>query len=314
MKSKQTKQTLVAVAVIICGFAAVYFLSGFLEKNRPALPENFADEDLAVQGAHLKGYSLGFEGLIADWYWMQSLQYLGDKIVKNPNAKISLDNLSALNPRLLYPYLDNATTLDPQFISVYEFGATVLPAVDKDKAIKLLEKGIDANPDEWRLYQHLGYIYWRLDDYEKASETYAKGAKIPNAPPFMLMMAANMKTGGGDRVTARVIYRQMYEEAQDEQAKENARLRLLQLDSLDEQDAIRPVLQNFQAKNGRCANDWREIFPLIQKVRSPNGDDLSVDSKTLAPVDPTDVPYILNRESGKCDVHLDYAESKIPAH
>lgn len=314
MKSKQTKQTLVAVAVIICGFAAVYFLSGFLEKIRPALPENFADEDLAVQGAHLKGYSLGFEGLIADWYWMQSLQYLGDKIVKNPDAKISLDNLSALNPRLLYPYLDNATTLDPQFISVYEFGATVLPAIDKNQAIKLLEKGIAENPDQWRLYHQLGYIYWRLGDYEKASKIYAEGAKKPDAPKFMQMMEAKTKTEGGSRETARAIYREMFDQAQDEQAKTNAKLRLLELDSLDEQDAIRLVLESYQSKTGRCPNDWREVFPLLQKARLSNGDDLGVDSRTLAPIDPTDVPYILERETGKCDVHLDYAESKIPAH
>jgi tetratricopeptide (TPR) repeat protein len=314
MKSKQIKHTFITIAVFICGFTAVYFLSGFLEKNRPALPESFADEDLAVQGARLKGYSLGFEGLIADWYWMKSLQYLGDKILKNPDAKISLDNLTSLNPRLLYPYLNNATTLDPRFISVYEYGAVVLPAIDKDQAIKLLAKGIADNPNEWRLRQHLGYIYWRLGNYEKAAETYADGARIANAPRFMLMMAANMKSEGGSRDTARAIYRQMFEDAQDEQARENAKLRLLQLDSLDEQDAIRPVLQNFLAQTRSCANDWREVFPLVRKIRLPNGGSVRVDAKTLAPVDPTDAPYILNnREPGKCDLHLNFAESKIPA-
>ena len=27
--------------------------------------------------------------------------------------------------------------------------------------IALLEKGIGENPDEWRLYQDIGYIYWQ---------------------------------------------------------------------------------------------------------------------------------------------------------
>ena len=306
------QQTFAPLAIIALGFAAVFFLSNILEKTRPSLPENYADEDLALQGARLKGFSLGFEGLIADWYWMQSLQYLGDKIVKNPDAKISLDNLDALNPRLLYPLLDNATTLDPRFISVYEYGAVVLPAVDKEQAVKFLEKGIADNPSEWRLYQHLGFIYWRLGNYEKASEIYKQGAKLPGAPEFMLMMAAKTKSEGGNRETARAIYRQMFDEAQDEQAKENAKLRLLQINSFDEQEAIRSVLQNFQTKTGRCANDWQEIFPLIQKVRLPDGNDLRVDSKSFAPVDPTNTSYILNREAGKCDVHIDFAKSKIP--
>lgn len=314
MKSKLIKHAFITVAVFIGGFTAIYFLTVFLEKNRPVLPEDFADEDLAVQGARLKGYSLGFEGLIADWYWMKSLQYLGDKILKNPNAKLSIDNLTSLNPRLLYPYLNNATTLDPRFLSIYEYGAMVLPAIDKEQAVKFLEKGIADNPNEWRLYQHLGYIYWRLGNFDKAAEVYSEGSKIQNAPRFMLMMAANMKSEGGSRDTARTIYRQMFDDAQDEQAKENARLRLLQLDSLDEQEAIRAVLQNLQAQTGKCVNDWREIFPLIRKIRLPNGSTVRVNSKTFAPVDPSDVPYILNnREPGKCDLHLNFAESKIPA-
>lgn len=311
MKSKQTKQTFIAVAVIICGFAAVYFLSDFLERNRPALPENFADEDLAVQGARLKGYSLGFEGLIADWYWMQSLQYLGDKIVKNPDAKISLDNLDALNPRLLYPYLDNATTLDPQFISVYEFGATVLPAVDKNQAIKLLEKGIAENPDQWRLYHQLGYIYWRLGDYVKASEIYAEGAKIPNAPRFLLMMAAKTKTEGGNRETARAIYRQIFAEANDTQVKENAELRLLELDSLDERDAIKKVLDDFQTKNNRCLNNSREILPLLKNVELPDGKDFRLDESNNL-LDPTGAPYLFSAENNSCTVKLDFQKTKIP--
>lgn len=300
------------VVAIIFGFAAIYFLSGFLEKNRSALPENYADQDLALQGARLKGYSLGFEGLIADWYWMQSLQYLGDKIVKNPDAQISLDNLNSLNPRLLYPYLDNATTLDPQFLSVYEFGATVLPAIDKEKAIKLLEKGIANNPNEWRLYQHLGYIYWRLGDFEKASEVYATGAKIPNAPKFLQMMTAKVKADGGSRETARSVYRQMIEETEDENIKETAALRLLQLDSLDEQDVINPVLHKFQTATARCVNDWREIYSQLRVQKISNNNSLRFDSTTFAPLDPTNIPYLLNTENGKCNVGIDYKKSKIP--
>ena len=309
MKSNQSKQLLVTLAVIAVGFVAVFFLSDYLEKIKPELSENYADEDLAVQGARLKGFSLGFEGLIADWYWMQSLHYLGDKIISNPKAKISLDNLTALNPRLLYPYLDNATTLDPKFTGVYEFGATVLPAIDKNQAIKLIEKGISDNPNEWRLYQHLGYIHWRLGDFEKASEVYAAGAKIPGAPPFMQMMTAKMKSDGGSRETARVIYRQMFDEAADEQVKKSAEMRLLELDSLDERDAIQNALREFQTKHNRCAGNWREVLPLLQTVKLPSGRDFRVDQSNNL-VDPTDAPYILDRED--CAVKLNLVKTKIP--
>ena len=302
-------KTFIAAAVIIFGFSCVFLLSSFIEKNKAELPESYVDEDLALHGARLKGYTLGFDGLISDWYWMQSLQYLGKKIIKKPDAKISLDNLDSLNPRLLYPLLDNATTLDPKFLSVYEYGATVLPAINKEQAIKLLKKGIAENPDQWRLYHYLGYIYWRLENYEKASEIYSQGANTSNAPRFMLMMAANMKSQGGSRETARAIYQQMFDEAQDEQAKENARLRLLQLDSLDEQDAIRNALKDFNEKNNRCINNWHEIFPFLLNVRLPNGKDFSIDeNKNL--IDPSGAPYILDKEN--CDIELDIKTTKIP--
>lgn len=306
--NKNLKSYLLLVIFIVGGFFAVFALSNFLEKNRPVLPENYADEDLALQGAKLKGFALGFEGLLADWYWMKSLQYLGDKVI-NSKENFSLDNLNSLNPRLLYPYLNNATDLDPKFISVYEFGATVLPAIDKEQAIKLTQKGIDNNPDNWRLYHYLGYIYWRLENYEKAAEVYEKGSQIVGAPNFMRSMAARMKSEGGNRETARVIYRQMFDEAQDEQAKESARLRLLQIDSMDEREAMNKVLSDFKLKNNRCAGSLREILPLLQTVKLSGGRDFRIDNSNNL-IDPTDAPYVLDKEN--CTVNLDTAKTKIP--
>ena len=312
MKESSTGQTFLALIVIVCGFAAVFGLSRFVEASRPAPPEGFEDADLVLQGARLKGYALGFEGLLADWYWMKSLQYIGDKIVKS-EKQISMDSMKELNPRLLYPYLDNATDLDPRFIEAYTYGALVLPAIDETQAIKIIKKGIANNPNEWRLYHQLGYIYWTLKDYERASEIYAEGANINNAPPFMQLMVGKLKGEGGSRETARAIYSQMLDQSKDEQIKETAALRLLEIDSLDEKDAIRSILQNFQAKSGRCANDWREIYPSLRTQKTSNGNALRFASATLAPLDPTGFAYVLRSETGSCDVSINFLESKIPA-
>ena len=302
------KQIIISAALIVVGFGLIYVLSNFIESKRPPLPENYADQDLALQGAKLKNYSLGFNGLIADWYWMQSLQYLGDKIIKS-KENINIEDMRSLNPRLLYPLLDNATELDPQFLAAYSFGAVVLPAINPEQAIKITEKGIANNPNEWRLYQHLGFIYWRLKNYEKAAEVYEKGSNIAGAPPFMKMMNAQMKSQGGSRQTARAIYEQMLKEAQDSQTQKVAELRLMQLVSLDERDAIKEVLKNFQAKNNRCANNWTEIFPLLKSVKLPNNKEFHIDKDNNL-VDPSGVPYLLNKQF--CEVYLDETNSKIP--
>ena len=108
----QIKRFVRAFAAIARGFLGVFFLSGFLESNAPPVPEDLENESLVVRGAKLKGFALGFEGLIADWYWMKSLQYLGNKISASKKT-LDINDLKPLNPRLLYPYLDNATDLDP---------------------------------------------------------------------------------------------------------------------------------------------------------------------------------------------------------
>lgn len=308
MKSNQLKQTIFSIFVLAFSFTAVFFISGYVEKNRPVLPVGFEDEDLAVQGANLKGYALGFEGLIADWYWMNSLQYIGDKLI-NSKEDLNLENLKSLKPRLLYPYLDNATELDPKFMSVYEYGATVLPAIDKEQAIKLTKKGIANNPDEWRLYHYLGFIYWRLGNFEESSKIYEQGSKIAGAPDFMKLMAAKMKTEGGSRATARDIYRQIFEKAQDAQTKDNAALRLLELDSLDEREIVQKVLNDFKLKNRRCANNWREILPLVQNEKLPDGKNFRSDEASNL-LDPSDAPYILDKED--CGIKLDRERTKIP--
>ncbi len=310
MRKGSTRQIFFALAIIVCGFAAVFGLSRFVEANRPALPEDYEDEDLALQGARLKGYSLGFEGLIADWYWMKSLQYIGDKILKSEKG-ISIDNMREMNPRLLYPYLDNATTLDPKFTSVYEYGAMILPAIDNEQAIKLGEKGIKDNPNEWRLYHYLGFTYWRLKDYEKAADVYGRGSQIAGAPNFMRLMAAKMKSEGSSREIARDIYRQMLVDAADPSLKENAALRLLELDSFDERDAIQKVTEEFKLKNNRCPANWRELFPSLKDVKVSNDRPLRFD-KFFAPVDPTDAPYLLEMRDGKCEPAINFQISKIP--
>jgi tetratricopeptide (TPR) repeat protein len=305
---KNSKQTLFSAVAVAALFGLIFVLSNFIANHRPVLSERFADEDLALQGKRLKGYALGFEGLIADWYWMQSLQYIGDKILKT-NGSVNIENLKPLNPRLLYPLLDSATDLDPQFLTVYSYGAVVLPAIDAEQAIRFTEKGIRDNPHEWRLYQHLGYIYWRIGKFDKAFETYSEGAKIAGAPPFFQIMAARMKTEGGSRETSRAMYRQMFDESGDDQTKAVAALRLQQLDSLDERDAIRIVLRQFKEKNNRCANSWSEILPLLRSVKLPNGMDFRLDRSNNL-VDPGDVPYVLDKTG--CDIKLDAAKTKIP--
>src|SRR5712691_9700621 len=236
-KHNWTTHDLALIFVILFGLTSVVALSHWIDSHRPAPDPDVEEEKAYLGGNTVKRISLGFNGLVADWYWMRSLQYVGRKII-NPHEHIRLDNLGQLNLNLLAPLLDTATTLDPEFMEPYEYAAVVLPAVDVQEAIRITRNGIAANPSAWRLYQHLGYIYWKRRDFKMAGETYQQGAAIPDAPRWMEAMQARMASEGGSRDTAREIYLRMYEQAGDGDVKEMARRRLLQLDSMDERDAL----------------------------------------------------------------------------
>jgi tetratricopeptide (TPR) repeat protein len=295
-RAARRQQTVLLSLVVLLGLGSVAAVNRWIETNRPPVDSRLEEEKLYVTGAAARRMSLSFNGLIADWYWMRSLQYVGRKVIAQGD-KFQLDDLSALDLKLLYPLLDTATTLDPQFIAVYEYGGVVLPAINDEDAIKLLQKGIENNPSEWRLFHHLGYIYWQRKDYETASKTYAAGARLPNAPAWMQAMSARMLADGGSRNTARELYTRMYQQADDETIKRMAELRILQIDSFDERDRIRKVLKEYQARSsGRCVSEWREIRPELRARR------LRLDT-TGAPLDPAGTPYVLVKDT--CDVDLD---------
>jgi len=294
-----TSISLVLIIIVFTFLAAL--LTRSLDTTRPPPDPNIIDENLYVNGKTARRMSLGFNGLLADWYWMRSLQYVGGKIVKVPDS-VPIDNLQDLNLKLLAPLLDAATTLDPEFYDPYEYAAVVLPSIDVDGAIRITQKGIDANPTSWRLYQHLGYIYWQKHEYQTAAEIYGRGAKIAGAPPWMEAMKAKMAVEGGSRNTAREIYGRMFEQANDERVKDMARRRLLQVNALDQIDALHKLLATYQQRSGHCPANWQELAPIFRALRLP------ID-QSGAPLDPSGTPYLFGNTN--CEVQLN-PKSEIP--
>lgn len=289
--------------VILLALASAAALARWMESHRPPQSAQVAEaEELYVTPQAARRMSVGFNAVAADWYWMRSLQYVGRKLVNHP-GKVQLDDLSAVGLKMLPGLLDTATTLDPQFTAAYEYGAVILPAIDADAADRLVRKGIEANPQSWRLYQHLGYINWQRGHFKEASVAYHAGARVAGAPAWLDAMAARMEDEGGNREVAREIFKRMYTEAEDEGIKDLALKRLAQLQSFDEREAIRRVIEEYRARNNRCPADWSALAPLLRRT---GGIKLGEGN---APLDPADTPYLLVKDG--CDVNLD-GRSEVP--
>ena len=246
--------------------------------------------------------SLGFNGLAADWYWLNALQYIGRKLEEQtPRGQevaqaAELDRLKALDPRVLVRLFDMISTLDPRFTAVYEFAAVVLPVVDVPAAVALLEKGIQTNPDQWYLHQQLAYIYWQRGDYLAAADAFRRGARMTTAR-WMEFMAKNMEAKGDDPQVARAMYSRMYEQAQDDQVKQWALKRLMELRSLEERAQIRRVLAVFVAAQAHCPGAWGDLTAPLRAAA------LRTDGRGQ-PLDPSDTPYLLVVRPLGCDVTL----------
>ncbi len=223
----------------------------------------------------VKRMSLGYSGVLADIYWTRVVQYFGEKHKAKSKHYV-----------ILAPLLEMTTTLDPKLLPAYEFGSVFLAqkppegAGDPKAAARLVEKGIQENPQAWRLYYDLGYIYWlELNDHAKAADAFERGSKIPGTPTWMRIMAAALAGHAGETETAIYMWTNILNSTNDKSLQANAinRLRCLRVDS--EVKILQDRVDEFTKEKGHLPSGWQEL--------------ISAGMLRRVPVDPKDNPYRL---------------------
>src|SRR5437667_2521014 len=203
----------------------------------------------------LKRISLGYGGLLADVYWTRAVQYFGGK-----------HHNGAQHYALLAPLLEITTRLDPQLLVAYEYGANFLAPKPPDgagmprRAIELAEYGIRNNPNEWKLYYQLGFIhYMELQDYAAAADAFDRGSRVPNAHPWLKLLAAQMAEHAGDLQTARMLWTTMYQSTHDQSIRANAaaHLRALQVD--EDVLVLERLVNIYRDKTGRVPDSFSDL-------------------------------------------------------
>ena len=181
-------------------------------------------------GQQVKRLFPGFESLAADIYWLRTVQYFGGQRVFAAGKRFDL----------LRPLIDITTTLDPRLEIAYRYGAIFLSepapigAGRPREGIEVLATGVRNLPGAWRLRQDLGFFHYiYLKDAQRAAAILLEAAEVPGAAFWLRTMAADLLTKGGDRAASRQMWAQMYEQSEAGIIRENARVRLQILDSLD---------------------------------------------------------------------------------
>ena len=268
MKSKRLTSILL-IAVLAGGFACIWPLQHRIDDQRAAVHQE-EDEILLRSGKLMKVLSLEYAPLVASIYWTRVVQYYGNKRLHED-----------VNLASLRPLLDVTTSLDPHLIPPYRFGSTFLSepqpqgAARPDLAIKLLQRGISANPDNWSLYQDLGYVYYfSTKNYAKSSQAFLEGSRNPEAPIWMKIMAARIAEKGEDRQTSWLLWSEIYKSTKDPMLKENARVQLMLLKADDDIAHLDSLAAEFQKKTGHPPSDLRELIEaglLPAQVVDPRG-------------------------------------------
>jgi len=288
--NSRRRTTVIAGACLVISMLASVILLENIDRIRP---REIVDDVLYVSSPKLvKRASLGFDGLMACIYWTRTVQYFGHR---HFNREKSYNELA--------PLLEITAALDPQLLPAYQFGASFLApappngAGQPERAVRLMEYGIEHNPDNWRLYYDLGFVYYtELHDFKKAGDVFAKGSTISGAHPFMKILAANMAQHAQDFSTARLLWSAAYESSQESNIRQNAveHLRAIQVD--EDVSNLQNAVTRFVQANGRVPTSLWEVVN-AEHLRGipldPDGNayELSLEGQVLV-ARPDDFPFI----------------------
>jgi tetratricopeptide (TPR) repeat protein len=227
--------------------------------------------------ALLKRLSLGYSGLLADLYWTRVVQYFGTQHHNGDG-----------DYRLLWPLLNITTQLDPHLVPAYEFGSAFLTAPppqgagEPERAIQLVEYGIRSNPDDWRLYYDLGFIYYDQKNYRAAADAFDRGSKVPNAHPFLKIMAAQTAQHGGETRTAQMLWTSVYENTRDAYIRDNAKSHLDSIVADLQCEELERIVAVYRQRTGRNPSNFVDLVRagMLRGI----------------PVDPTGAEYQLDND------------------
>jgi tetratricopeptide (TPR) repeat protein len=267
-----TRRVTIAASVIllftICGTVAALRALDRMRSGSTFREVLYISSPKAVQRM-----SLGYTGLVADLYWTRAVQYFG-----------SQHHQHSRDFHLLAPLLTLATHLDPKLTPAYEFGNNFLApappngAGEPQQAIAIAEYGIEHNPNNWKLYYGLGFIYYtELKDYSKAAEAFSRGADVPGAHPFLRILAARMAQHAGEFETARMLWTTTLQTSPAKDIQRNAtdHLRALRVD--EDVTHLEKLVDLYRQQYGLQPQS------IVELVRAGLLD--------AVPVDPTGQPY-----------------------
>ncbi len=246
--------------------------------------------------------SLGFDALLADYYWLQAIQVVGATDVVSEETASHLGKL-----------IDVVTTLNPHVDHPYRFAGVWLTHSTEqvDTANRLLERAIEFHPEEWRNYFYLGFNqFYYLREFEKAAVALEVAMDLPGAPAYLPRLVARLKSQQGDIDVAEVFLRQLVETTLDE--SELARLESA-LDEIEIEYKARHLDRAREAYLALAGRDIESVgdlihgrFRALEKLPSAEPDAIprSLSRGSIWEIDPASGRIISSYLGARYEVHF----------
>ena len=223
-------------------------------------------------GKSLQYMSLGNRPLMADLIYLWAIQYFSNTAVADR-----------------YDHMEHVFSiiaeLDPRYLDPYQIGAMIAStdAGDLQKALWILDLGLEKNPDQWIFPYQAGHLAIPLKDFELAREYFKKAMEIPGASPITRRLYANAATELSDYPTALKHWGEIYETTDDERIKRIATNHLYRVYAAIHTKRLTEALGAFRERFGRNPGSLSDLVKLgfIESLpRDVDGNDYVYDPAT----------------------------------
>jgi tetratricopeptide (TPR) repeat protein len=263
--------TLLIVLLLFLSCAGIVALKQAVERvPRKKIPG--ASIIYIPSGKYLKYATFGYSSLVADLVYLWAIQYYTTYTIVDRFQ--NLEHIFSI-----------IAELDPRYADPYEIGAliAITEAKDLKLAFKILDMGLDKNPDQWIFPFEAGHYAQRAGDYQTARKYYEKTMKIPGAPDIAKRLYAAAGFRVMDLKESWETWLEVYNTAQDERTKKIAGKHLYQVKSASDMGLLKTSVQQFKERFQRLPAGLEDLVRvgLVSALpRDLDGKDYIYDPKT----------------------------------
>jgi len=200
--------------------------------------------------------SLGNPGLVADLFYLWSIQYYSKY---------------QLHERFLYidSVYDLITDLDPLYHDAYRIGALILqlPSTDeathKQAVIRLFDKALRHMPDNLEIAEAAAWdMYIRYRDKQEALRYLQTAAEIPGSPHrlkrFLTRWSEDEEEWSVD--DAIFYWMEVRDAAETDYDRKVCEKQIYRLVGSRDEALLDPVLADWRTRHGRCPETWEPLL------------------------------------------------------